>query len=82
MRELAFFRKHTASYAHLLSLHPKLVESLTWLGVATDTARMLFSLVKNLLRYGFAGGGRVAYAALAKARVDVRFLLARAQDKP
>jgi hypothetical protein len=43
---------------------------------------MLFSLVKNLLRYGFAGGGRVAYAALAKARVDVRFLLARAQDKP
>jgi len=82
MRELAFFRKHTASYAHLLSLHPKLVESLTWLGIATDTARMLFSLVKNVLRYGFAGSYRITYATLAKARVDATFLLARAQDKP
>jgi GT2 family glycosyltransferase len=76
MRGLEFFRKHTASYAHLLQLHPDLRQSLTWRGILINTVRMLWSTARAGLRYGLAGTGRVSYAALAKAWVDARCLIA------
>jgi GT2 family glycosyltransferase len=75
MRDFDFIRKHTASYAHLLQRHPTLRQSLSWDGVLLNTARVLLATAKAGSRYGLAGTGRVCYAALAKAWVEVRCLV-------
>lgn len=79
MRGIEFFRRHNASYAHLLELHPELRQSLSWSGIALNTLRMMMSTAKNGLRYGPRGTGRVFYAAVCKALIDARCLRERAR---
>lgn len=77
MRDLAFFRRHTASYAHLLELHPSLQRALGWRAVALNVARQLWALAREARRYGTPGTGRMLYAIAAKAGVETRWLLRR-----
>lgn len=75
MREIGFIRQHNASYVHLLERHPDIWRSFTWRGIAANAARMTLTALKNALRYGLRGIGRVLYAALTKTLIDVRFKL-------
>ena len=76
VRGLAFIRQHNASYRHLLSRHPHLWRSFTWLGIAINAARLMRTVLMNALRYGVRGVGIHLYASLTKVMIDGRFKLA------
>lgn len=78
-RGIAFIRQHNASYRHLLSRHPELWRSSTWLGITINAARLMRAALKNMLRYGVRGIGTHLYAGITKVLIDARFKLSGAR---
>lgn len=75
-----YVRQHNESYRHLLKLHPELAQSMSWAGIALNTARMLKSVAVDAWRYGLPGTGRVIYSTFSKAWIDMAYRLRRPQS--